>query len=609
MARLPKWFWLLAIAALALSSLPYVYGWARTPEGSTYLGVHTNFDDHAVYAAWMKQAQEGRFFFENRFTTDEQPRLTVHLYFFTLGNLSRVTGIPLAMHIGRLLFGLLFLVQLYRLVCRATESDFVRRVAVSVAVFGAGTGWLYWARYGHNGPIDVWQPEAFVFPSLMTNGLFCVSLWLILVVWNSILDAKESWKPVLAGAAAMLVLTNIHTYDALTIAIVAVGLLISQAAAGQATIGWIGRAAVIAVGALPPALWFIYVRANDPVFAARADTPTFSPPFFDVLAGFGPLLLLALAATWVFRRGSGAGEPSGRGAAAAVGVLALFTGIMLSQSGYTASALWVQAPAWLLLFLVGGFFCYLLRPANPAYGLLFSWMVLGIIAVYYPGLFQRKLTMGLQLPIGILAGLSIGWALERVDRGGLRRASALAIVFILSLTSLRWIQREVQMAQENLSNTTVHTIYLDEDVAAILRYLRKNAEPGEVLLAMPGVPARTGPDSFALLIPDLNPVITGWAGLKTWAGHWSETPGYSERRAELMDAVYSSTSNPETFRTIVGMTGARFVIIPVSETAAQLGVPHALAWVFEPGMTPVYAGESFTLLEVRRPPNTVVLAR
>ncbi|MER3466851.1 MAG: hypothetical protein C4340_07125, partial [Armatimonadota bacterium] len=66
--------------------------------------------------------------FENRFTTDPQPGLTFQAYFLLIGNIAKFTGIPVAMHIGRLLFGLLFLFALYRLVCRLSESSFARAV-------------------------------------------------------------------------------------------------------------------------------------------------------------------------------------------------------------------------------------------------------------------------------------------------------------------------------------------------------------------------------------------------------------------------------------------------------------------------------------------------
>src|SRR5690606_23444982 len=126
---------------------------------------------------------------------------------------------------------------------------------------------------------DVWQPEAFVFPSMLTNALFMASLCLILGVFLSFLDAKQSWKPVLPGFICMALLMNIHSYDVLLVALVMVGCLAMQLARRDADWKWIARAGVIGLGAVPPALWFMHVLRNDSVFQERAATPTFSPNF------------------------------------------------------------------------------------------------------------------------------------------------------------------------------------------------------------------------------------------------------------------------------------------------------------------------------------------
>ena len=194
---MPRWFWIVTAVALFAGSLPYLFGLAIKPEGTLYLGVHSNYDDHAVYAAWAKQASEGRFFFENRFTTDEQPGQTIHLYFLVVGWVAKVVGLPLAMHVFRVLFGFLALLALFKFIGRVVEDEDKRPYAFVLSLVCAGIGFLLWRNYGFDGPIDVWQPEAFVFPMLMQNGLFCASLFLMLSVWNCILNARESWKSVL----------------------------------------------------------------------------------------------------------------------------------------------------------------------------------------------------------------------------------------------------------------------------------------------------------------------------------------------------------------------------------------------------------------------------
>jgi hypothetical protein len=53
------------------------------------------------------------------------------------------------------------------------------------------------------------------------------------------------------------------------------------------------------------------------------------------------------------------------------------------------------------------------------------------------------------------------------------------------------------------------------------------------------------PDLFNTpVIPDLNPVMVGLAGTRAYAGHWSETPNYAEKRSQLVDALRANDSVP-----------------------------------------------------------------
>ena len=60
-----------------------------------------------------------------------------------------------------------------------------------------------------------------------------------------------------------------------------------------------------------------------------------------------------------------------------------------------------------------------------------------------------------------------------------------------------------------------------------------------VIASLPGSPSpfqdeqgNVMPDLYNTpVIPDLNPVLVGLAGSKAYAGHWSETPAYGDKRA------------------------------------------------------------------------------
>lgn len=529
-----------AIGLGALALLPALLGFLLKPAGATYLGIQTNLDDHMVYAAWMQQAMRGQWLFDNRFTTDAQPGITIHLYFLVLGWFASIFGLVLTPLIARAIFTTLSVLQLQKLIERVVADPVKQRYCLVLSTFGAGIGYLVWHQFGltitrpapgllkgllHDRlPIDVWQPEAFFSPSMLTNSLFMVSLFLILQFFNQVLAARDGWKPVPIGAVAIGLLMNIHSYDVLLVALVLVAMLATTA---KSDLPWVGRVATMFAGVIPAALWFAHVWQSDQVFQARAATPTFSPNFVLILAGVCPLAIFAIF--------------SSQRRLARLAVFVAFCVVLVVLAGsHVGDAAWMGLPAWLATFAMTIAFCWWMRTANPAVNLVGSWAAVALIAPYFPAAFQRKLSMGMAVPIGILAGIGLANALLK-SPANLRRILAIPAVALCTLSSVLWIVRDIYYLRNNVSNTTVHKLYYSRDEIQILDYLRKNASSRIVVIAPPGAWTRTDtPDQFAEpTVPDLNPVISGMTGAYTIAGHWSETPHYAARRNKSVRKFWS----------------------------------------------------------------------
>lgn len=558
----------LAVAITVLVALPTLYAYAIRPAGSLYFGIQYNLDDHMVYAAWMRQAMEGRLTFENRFTTDVQPGLTLHLYFLAMGRLAKLLGIPLTMTLVRLALTFVAVTLLGRLVEFVSDKVYTRKLSLTMAVLGGGIGFLVWHDFGvqivkpapdflanlllSRLPNDIWQPEGFFLSSALTNGLFMASLCLILFVLISILRAREDKKAVLWGAVAFGLLMNIHSYDVLLITLCLVGFVASLLGARLATKEWFLRAVVIGLGTLPFALYFVYVLKNDPVFQARAETLTYSPNFRQIFAGYVLLIVPALFALFNKQKTN---------LAAIVIMAGLLIGLNVAAANHLTDSYFLSAGIWGSVFALVLVSLYLLRPEKPGVGLIAAWAFVGIIAPYFPALFQRKLTMMLSIPWGILAGMGMAMLLEKRERGQRNLLSTLGII-ILSATGVRWVSRETTLAKKNVSNTTVHSVYYSTDVDHILSVLRplgRNA----VIAALPGVwsPSKDDSgnriiDSFDTpLVTDLNPILVGMAGTRAYAGHWSETPNYETKRKELGTMLANSPGS-------LGSLGITHLVLP-----------------------------------------------
>lgn len=529
-------------AAVFLAAVPLLVAIMSTPSGGRLLGFPVAADDQMVYAAWTRQAQQGAFLFDNRFAVDPQPGLTFHLYFLILGWIAKITGVVPALHLGRLLAVGAFVPLLARFISRLKWDVATQKLALGLTIVGGGIGFLVWHDFGialvrpesswlagrllSKLPTDVWQTEAFVFPAMLENGLFVASGCLLLVALTALIDAREGWRPVIVGALATGVLMNVHSYDVVIVAAVAVGLAACALATKGFTFKWAVRAAVIGAGAIPASLWFVHVLANDPVFQARAATPTYAGNFRATLAGLLPLILLGGVSLW----GRGERARIGVGVAAA-GVMALWLAAGTHLDGF-----FMGPPGFAAAFVVTVVVAALVAKGEPGEDLVSSWAILSLILPFFPALFQRKLGMMQALPWGILAAQGLGIAMRGIPAGQRRLPLALATL-VLGAGSVRWFARDLQLVRSDVSTTTMQPMTLTAGVARLIEKLPKTGRV--VVVAPPGVPSarqdekgQPVPDTFgAPLVPDLNPILAGLAGVYAYAGHWSETPEYGRRRA------------------------------------------------------------------------------
>ncbi len=594
---------LLAFVCVALAGFPTLYAFLATPPGTRYVGFQTNVDDHMVYAAWTWQAAHGALTFDNRFAVDPQPGLTFHLYFLLLGQIARVTGVVAAMTIGRLVFTGLFVLLLSRLVRRLRPTVYGTKLILAAAVVGGGLGFLpnFWHRFGAEGPTDIWQPEGFVIPSMLTNGLFMVSLCLILSVFLCVLRAQRGGKKaIVQGALAMGVLMNIHSYDALLVGLVLIGFLAASLVARQATVPWVVRCVIIVLGALPASLWFLHVLGADEVFRARAATETFTPNFRQVLLGYLPPMAVGLMG--LYRHSSQHEKDRPRHLAGlALAVILIVTLAALSgnhQSGYFLSQL-----GWAAAFVTAVAATALMSVRSPARNLIVAWALVGTVAIYFPGLFQRKLTMGLAIPWALLAAVAVDDLLRNKERSARNLVTALALL-ILGGSAVRWTFREIEYVGMKVGSTTRHPIYLSPDIQRIVNYL--SDKPGRnVVVAWPGASNPTldasgqpVPDSFETpVVPDSAPFFSGLAGAYTYAGHWSETPSYGDRTRDsyrflLASPIQSlSPMTDEERRAFVARWGINYAVVPTIE-----GLPTLPAATLG---DVVVAGSQFQLVKLR----------
>ncbi len=479
-----RWVLYVAASVMAVTMIPYLFGYSLTGVERAFgwfSWFGYNLDDSAVYLSWLRQAADGAFFQRNLFTTDAQPAGQFNLFFIALGLISRVTTLPpiAVWHLARLLFGIWMLCAVHGLISRVISGERSQKAAFLFVCLSAGLGWLpgLWVDFGQSAPVDVWQPEAIMFLSLYLNPLFIVSLLIMVGFLIGLIDAERTGsfrKAALAGLCGFL-LGNIHGYDVITLtAIWALYLVVRMVGARSLLIRGLACAAI----AFPPAFlsagYQYYLLKSNPIFAARVNVETLSPSLGQYFLGFGLLIPLAVAGAWILVR-----RPT-------------------TDDGRPITQ----------------------RP-NDLTTLLICWVVANLAVAYLPVPFQRKMIMGLHLPICMLAGAAMGFLLVRASTTQWRVA-LVVVVMLTAVTNVRFMLRDAAAYQSNVAQSMIQRPYLMSGENRALDWLRANAAPGTPIQPLPWIPVGES-GRFDTTMASFAPGLTG---LSVHAGHWGETPDF-----------------------------------------------------------------------------------
>lgn len=548
-----RWVVTWAVVIVLFSSLPYIWGLFFTPPGCSFLGLTHNIDDGAVYLSWMRQAADGHFFIRNLFTNEAQPALQFNVLFLVMGWFAAITHLPLIVvyHLFRIGLGIALVLGIWQF-SKLFLDQKQRRLLVPLVGLSAGIGWMIPGAKAPIGSVDVWQPEAITFLSIYLNPLFLAGLLLMLgsFYWLELARRDGKAKYAVLAGLHLLVLGNVHTYDLLTLACVwgaylaALTLAHFRLKIADSRLGRIIALSLLAAAvALPSVAYQFYVYAGDPIYRLRANTPIPSPPLLSYFEGYGLILVGAVIAA----------------------VLLLFN--LKSK---------IENHKWLLPIV---------------------WSVVGFAVPYIPIAQQRKLVMGLQIPLCILCAYALTAVLgafrsmktqrDGSDSTGIWsprlveiRILLLSIVFwmFVLVSPLDFMLMDMQLLNQARTVTHYSPFMSSQDLAAMW-YLRAHGKPSDSIYA---------PPDFALFAPALT-------GVAVYYGHWSETPDYRDKLLEFAAGVDPSNMEGEGLEALIG-SGSTYLVAPENQSPGYLANGQAQAYVQEvfpsgrpqPGDTLVY---------------------
>ena len=525
-----KWVLAWAAAIVLLASIPYLWGIRVTAPGDHFLGLTHNIDDGAVYLSWMRQVADGHLTYINLFTNEPVKAHQFNVLFLLMGAVAGITRLPLiwVYQLFRVLLGVGLILAVWQFSKLFLESANERRLLIPLVGLSAEIGWLMPGLGAPTGPVDNWQPEAITFLSIYLNPLFLAALILMLGSFYFLILAQRtgSVRHAVYAGLSLLVLGNIHTYDVVTVACVwIVYLVVMSVAERRFPTRAISLSALAGVIAVPSIAYQLYLYRIDDIFHARANSPTPSPPIYSFLAGYGLIL-----------------------AGAVVGAALLLARRRTSPDSPLST---LHSP------------------------LLLVWSLIGFALPYIPVAQQRKLVMGLHIPLCMLCAYALSNLMARLPRS-VGHGLLLAFILFSTGSNVGFLSQDINLLSIERT-VTIYSPYLSNSEMAAMRWLRNDAERRGAVFA---------PPTFALFTPALT-------GYRVYYGHWSETPDYSGKLREWAD--FADPSLPAGFRaSILVRTRASYFVSTLPGAIRPNGPLSRL-------MQPSFSDGPVTVYRVRLP--------
>jgi hypothetical protein len=493
---------------LVLSALPYLVVWLAAPEGQVFGGILYNPWDGNSYLAKMRQGWWGDWQFHLPFTEEPHPGALIMTFYLFLGHVARWfdLSLPLAFHLARVAASGFMLAMLWRLLGQVFPDRGARRKAFLVVAVGAGLGWAFLTAE----PLfpDLWVPEAFTFYSILSNPHFPLALGLIAWIFTEALANPAVPRDWIGLAVSGLALAVVQPF-AIPVAVCALAALVALLRLRGQPWRHAARVGLVAfLPAVPVLLYDWWVYGHNPALAAwSAQNVTASPPAWHWLIAYGLLVPLT-----------------------AVGV-------------YDAVR---RSPSPLDLFVL--------------------WLGISAVGMYVPFALQRRFSMGLQVPVAVLAVLGFLRLTERLRDRQRRWGFALTLA-IVSLSSVALLAVGIVGGIGGESR-----LFLRADEVAAMTWLRESSDRHAVVLAS----------------PELSTFVPGWSGNPVVCGHPYETIRAEEKQADV-ERFFAEPDDQARTR-FLEEHRVSFLVVGPRESAISADLsPTSL------GMRQVFAGGAVTI--------------
>ncbi|HRE47832.1 MAG TPA: hypothetical protein PLD47_08905 [Aggregatilineales bacterium] len=522
-----EWRWVIIVGGLlvTLSLLPYL--WALNgvqTEGSyAFTGVLYNPLDAATYLAKIRQGINGNWLMSLPHTSEPHAPALIQVYYVFLGQIARLLSMsPIVIYQLTRLVGAFFMyLAMYHLGATIWTRKRERRLFFAIMGMGSGLGWLgLLLTAARTAPAtDFTIPESIPFHAALVNAHFAFSIALIMIaaaVFVRVFRPGHDEQPTLTNGGGTLIMIALILIViqpqawlpmAATLGAYSAVLTIRGRGVPLREINW---ALLFILPALPFLIYYVAILStNEAMRLWNEQNQTPSPGVINYILGFGLPLLVGIPSIWrAFRRFERDGDR----------------------------------------FMV-------------------TWLIVNAALLYAPFNLQRRLAIGLFIPISYFAvrALRDYWFTRIPARW--RGATLIAlIVFMIPSNILVWGLPLVGILQPEQGLEGSLLIYRDE--AQAIAWLAANGNAGEIVLASPRVSLYI-PVYSDLKVVYSHPYETLRAAEKlVWVKGWLEGI-YCPPKTSDHDEPTCMPMPPEACRTVLERYNVRYVLLRAADASSE----------------------------------------
>jgi len=499
-----------------LTLIPYGLAYAGAGE-FRFMGFLFNPYDAASYLAKMRQGYDGQILYTLAFTEAPGPGALFFSYYLLLGHLARLLSLPLIViwHAARMVGAAVFLIVAWDFFGRIGLAARGRVIAWVILLLGSGFGFLVIPLGTYTA--DLWVAEYIPFLGMLTNAHFPLATGLILLLAMRI--ALPARRPTVFSIPSAFFLGTalgvIQPFGILPLGLaLAVWILWNRISQGCFPEGAAIHLAAAGLGILPWAVYDLWITRTLPNFAswfAQNLTPT--PAMWDIALSMGlpGIIVVVSFARW-----------------------------MLGRAGLREKIRSIPGETLLL-------------------GL---WLAINLGLLYAPIPLQRRLMLGMWIPLAALAAPKLkAW----LDQPAFHSRRALYAFIPLIASNI------VFLSAMRINALGHHPLlFLSRDTAAAVGWLNANAR-GSVVLAS----------------TDNSAWLPGMAGVRVVYGHPMETPNAEQA---LHDAnAFFQPAAADTRIWILLDRNVNWILCSAEEPACNPTEDGALYEVFRSGPMRVLA--------------------